>query len=110
MGNLNSVPQRQEGGQQEKAQSMSLLINSIYYFIECVFILSLPNRYRLVVLHHGRVLTDACYETLRGARIAFSKLYSHKAWREGVKAQWSHFYDPDSEWLGEKIKDPGPGN
>lgn len=109
MGDLSGESRRQDGFQEAraKARAMSLLINSVYYFIECVFILSLPHRYRLVVLHNGRVLTDACYETLRGAKIAFSKLYGHKAWTDGVKAQWSHFYDPDAQWLDEKIKGTG---
>jgi hypothetical protein len=108
MGHLNSGSRCRGGSQEEKVQAMSLLINSIYYFIECVFILSLPDCYRLVVLHNGRVLTDVCYETLRGAKIAFSKLYHHKAWAKGVKAQWSHFYRPDADWLDEKIKDSNP--
>ena len=49
------------------------------------------------------MLTDFKYETLRGAKIAFAKLYGNKAWREGIKAQWSHFYDPDASWMSEKI-------
>ena len=98
MGNFNSEDREKTG-----TTTISLLINSVYYFIECVFILSLCDGYRLVALHNGRVLTDASYESLKGARIAFTKLYSDKAWRRGTKAQWSHFYDPDLRWLEEKI-------
>jgi hypothetical protein len=108
MGHFSIGPRCHEEIEEEKAPSMSRLINSIYYFIECVFILSLPGCYRLVVLHNGRVLTDSCYDTLRGAKIAFSKLYRHKAWAEGVKAQWSHLYQPDADWLEEKAGETLP--
>ncbi len=83
---------------------ISILINSIYFFIECVFILHLPGRYRLVAIHNGNVLIDNFYKTTRGARIAFTKLYSDRSWKEGVRPQWSDFYDPDQKWLGEKIQ------
>ncbi|UCH94994.1 MAG: hypothetical protein JSV88_32725 [Candidatus Aminicenantes bacterium] len=91
--------------QEKEAKTISILINSIYFFIECVFILDFPDHYRLVVLQHGRVLKDARYKTLRGAKIAFSNAYRKKAWKEGMKPQWSHFYDPDKPWLDKKIKD-----
>jgi hypothetical protein len=86
----------------KKTKEISLLVNSAYYFIECVFILRLRDHFRLVALHHGTVLTDACYRTLKGARIAFAKKYKKKAWKEEVKAEWSVFYDPDNRWLEEK--------
>ena len=88
----------------KKTKEISLLTNSIYYFIECVFILRLHNRFRLVALHHGTVLTDECYRTLKGARIAFAKKYKKKAWDEQVKAEWSLFYDPDDTAEAEKVK------
>lgn len=72
-----------------------LLINPAYYFLECVYILYKKGHYRLVVLHNSRVLTYRNYRTLRGAKIAFQKIYKNKAWKEGVKASW----DP-----------PNPGN
>jgi hypothetical protein len=67
-----------------------LLINPAYYFLECVYILYKKGYYRLVVLHNGRVLTYRNYRTLRGAKIAFQKIYKNKAWKEGVKANWTH--------------------
>jgi hypothetical protein len=82
--------------------TISMLINSIYYYIECVFILRTQNKYRLVVLQHSRVLFDKEYPTEIGCRIAFTKFFKDKAWDEGVTPQWSHFYDPDKDWLEEK--------
>ena len=82
--------------------TISMLINSIYYFIECVFIMRAQNKYRLVVLQHRRVLLDQDYPSERGCRIAFTRLFKEKAWDETIKAKWSHFYDPDKEWLEEK--------
>ncbi|MCP5104732.1 MAG: hypothetical protein GY950_15210, partial [bacterium] len=59
----------------EDPVKISLLINSIYYFIESVFIMELREGYRLLVLHRGRVLADEIYKTVKGARIAFVKMY-----------------------------------
>ena len=84
--------------------TISILINSIYYFIDCVFILRSQNKYRLVVLQHSRVLLDQDYHSERGCRIAFARLFKEKAWDETIKAEWSHFYDPDKEWLQEKCR------
>ncbi|MCP5046733.1 MAG: hypothetical protein GY940_06150 [bacterium] len=87
-----------------EAMEISLLVNAIFYFIEHVFILKVPGEggFRLVAFHKGRVLTDENYKTARGARIAFSKMYHYKAWKEDVKPDWSHFYDPDQMWLNDK--------
>lgn len=89
----------------ESPRNISLLINSVYYFIECVFILELASHYRLIVLHRGKVLTDTVYRTIRGARIAFAKLYRSNAWRPDIKPYWTPFYNPDEEWLQEKTID-----
>ena len=105
MENITGVTQSQTGDQEKKPMTISMLINSVYYFIECAFILDFHDHYRLVALHGGKVLIDASYETPRGARIAFSKLYGDKAWSAEIKAQWSHFYDPETRWLQEKTKD-----
>lgn len=93
---------------EQKAESpirISLLINSIYYFIESVFIITVKEGYRLVVIHQGRLLTDEIYKTARGARIGFLKRYGNKAWRDGVKADWSRFYPPEPNWVGDKFRE-----
>jgi hypothetical protein len=105
MENFTGETPRQTGAHEKNPMTISMLINSVYYFIECVFILDFQDHYRLVALHNGKVLIDASYETLRGARIAFARLYGDKAWSEEIKAQWSHFYDPDTRWLEKKTKD-----
>lgn len=87
-------------------KSVSLLENSIYYFLECVFIEQKENTYRLVVTHQKHVLTDLSYQTIRGARIAFTKLYRNKAWKEGIKPMWSPFYQPDNVWWKKKNGEP----
>jgi hypothetical protein len=92
---------RQEINTEEKPV-ISRLINSVYFFIDCVYILKSKDKYRLVALHHRRVLCDKDYSTLRGCRIAFDKIFKDKAWRSKVKADWSHFYDPDKRWLEKK--------
>jgi hypothetical protein len=31
-------------------------------------------------------------------------MYNRKAWKQGVKADWTKLYQPDSQWLAKKIK------
>jgi len=81
---------------------ISRLINSVYYFIECVYILEVKSKYRLVALHKGRILCDMYCSTSNDCKIAFDKLFKDKAWREEIKAEWTSFYDPDKRWLDEK--------
>ena len=84
--------------------TISNLINSVYYFIQDVFILKIKDKYRLVALHQRKVLMDKYYPTVKGCRIAFQKLFKDKACSEEIKAQWSHFYDPDKGWLEKKCR------
>jgi len=92
---------RQEINTAEKPV-ISRLINSVYFFIDCVFILQSKDKFRLVALHQRKVLCDKYYSTPGNCRIAFDKLFKDKAWRKEEKADWSHFYDPDKRWLKEK--------
>ena len=89
---------------------ISILINSIHYFIDCVFILQTKDKFRLVALQHSKVLFDKYYLTLTGCRIAFTKLFKDKAWGEEITPNWSHFYDPDKHWLEEKQSRLETGN
>ncbi len=82
---------------------ISMLNNAIYYFIEMVFIMVVEEGYRLVAIHQGRLLADEVYQSAKGAKIAFLKFFSYKGWKEGVKPEWSHFYPPNSAWLGRKL-------
>lgn len=79
-----------------------ILINPAYYFLECVYILYNKGYYLLVVLHNSRVLTYRNYRTLRGAKIAFQKIYRNKAWKEGVKANWIYPYPGNYDLEKEK--------
>jgi len=83
--------------------TISLLINSAYYFIESVFILRWGSHYRLVAIHDGRLLVDSLYETARGARVAFAKMFRHKAWSNDIKPDWSLFYEPDVSFYNKSV-------
>ena len=79
----------------EEGQRISLLINSVYYFIETVFILETAEGYRLIAIHQDKICTDKTYKTPRGAKIAYRKLFGYKAWEGGVIPNWSPFYPPE---------------
>jgi hypothetical protein len=92
-----------------KKTSISLLINSIYYFLNCVFIMEQTEieksyRFRLIVIHNNRLIYDDYFKSIKGAKIAFQKRFCDRAWRENVKAEWRHVDDPDQPWLDEKLQ------
>jgi hypothetical protein len=87
---------------EKKLVNLCILINSIYYFIEYVFIIADEDSYQLIAMHRGRILKNKTYSTAKGAKIAFSRMYDRKAWQKGVKPDWSHFYKPDKKWFQEK--------
>ncbi len=96
---MKKKPAPAKKASQAGKKEISLLINSAYYFIECVYISRFNDGFRLIVLHQGTVLMDAIYKTVRGARIAFSRLYKNRSWKEEVKAEWSDFYLPEMCWI-----------
>ena len=71
---------------------ISILKNSIYYFLGSVFIICQGSCYRLVVMSNGRLLVDESYKSAKGCKIAFSRFYRDKVWKEGVKPRWSAFF------------------
>ena len=87
-----------------KETKISVLSNAVYYFFQRVFIVTENNSYRLIAIHNGEILVDEKYKTSKGAKIAFLKLYWYRAWQDGVKPEWTDFYTPDDEWLGDRFK------
>ncbi|MCP5106159.1 MAG: hypothetical protein GY950_22425 [bacterium] len=81
---------------------ISILISSIYFFLDFVFILSDGECLRLVVIHNKELLTFKKYKTVKGAKIGFYRQYRHKAWKGAIKPNWSVFYRPAAEWLRER--------
>jgi hypothetical protein len=101
--NLPFMKNSKKKNSRRSTVAISRLVNSTYYFIECVFIMHLNTGYRLVVIHNGYLLKDSTYDTLKGSRIAFSKEFGHKAWQNDVTPVWTPFYNPDTAWLKEKV-------
>ena len=99
----SEVPRPQSKAARESQTTISRLLNSIYYFLDCVFIVFSEENYRLVILHYDKVIMDADYHTLRGAKIAFAKYFGERAWAEDVHPQWSYSYRPDRRWFDEKL-------
>ena len=83
---------------------ISLLINAICYFLETVLIMVNKDEYRLIVVHRGNVWTDEIYKTFEEAKSAFFNKYNKKAWKEGVRPNWSHFFPPTTKWLKKKLE------
>ncbi|MCP5049596.1 MAG: hypothetical protein GY940_20670 [bacterium] len=81
----------------DEEEKISVLTNSLDFFLGSVFMLRDNESYRLVVMHNERVLIDEPYKTAKGAKIAFYRFCRYRVWKEGVKPRWTPFYNPDVE-------------
>lgn len=90
---------------------ISLLVNSMYYFLERVMIMKDPSiaGYTLLVIHQKKPLWVKNYKTAKGARIAFKKRFGYKAHIEGLKPDWTKFYSPEGWWVEETLEIVGDG-
>ena len=87
-----------------KKTTISILLNSAYYFLGYVFVICEQKDYRLVVLHSGRTLLDCRYTTLKGAKVAFAKMFNRRSWKKHVNPTWSPLFQPEVDWMDEKIE------
>ncbi|MGE5340649.1 MAG: hypothetical protein ACM3SY_04125 [Candidatus Omnitrophota bacterium] len=95
--------------EREAISLVSSLANSKYYFLEWALIIGEENRYRLVVVKSKKLVVDEFYSTLRGAKIAFSKIFHHRLSGYSAirhKPAWSFFYKPDSQWFKGVLDNP----
>jgi hypothetical protein len=83
---------------------ISRLVNSLYYLMECVFIIIGDEQCRLLAIHQGRVMADLYYPTLRGAKISFARVFRTNTWQKKMKPQWTQVFPPDDDWLEDKWK------
>ena len=82
---------------------ISMLLNAIHYFLDCVFIIHGHRQYRLLVFMSDNILLDQQYTSLKGAKIAFKKFYGHQACIKGINARWDE-YIPESWWIKKKME------
>jgi len=82
---------------------ISMLLNAIHYFLDCVFIIHSHRQYRLLVFLSDNILVDQQYTSLKGAKIAFQKFFGHQACLESIKARWDE-YIPESWWIRKKME------
>lgn len=66
-----------------------ILTNRNCFYIQHALILFVGRQYRLIVYHGEKVLIDKTYKTLRGPKIAFSKLYRKRAFNDSIIPRWS---------------------
>ena len=86
-----------------KEAKICMLINAVYFFLESVFIVIAEDHCRLVIIHNHKLIVDQCYDSLRGAKIAFYRMYKNKGCIPGVNNEWSSSYVPDKKWLLQKL-------
>jgi hypothetical protein len=80
------------------------LLNSAHYLLShAIIVFDKDRRFHLLVEGRGTRLTDEVYNSLKGARIAFSKIHQIKALNNRIKPLWSKPYRPDIQWLDKKL-------
>jgi len=91
---------------EKKENTISLLLNAGFYFLQRAFIMKGNDgkRYRLVVIHNNRVIIDHDYRTLRGAKIGCAKTVQCRGFKGKLKTEWSPFYVPGAKWLEDRLK------
>lgn len=112
MKNINGEqPQLRQSGERlrvpfdkrNQEAEISMLLNAIHFFLDCVFIIHSHRQYRLLVFMSDNILLDQQYTSLKGAKIAFQKFYGHQTCLEGIKARWDE-YIPESWWIKKKMQ------
>lgn len=104
MGSQKPFSEHQDYYSAGKEAKVCMLINAVYFFLESVFIVIAEDHCRLVIIHNRKLIVDHCYDTLRGAKIAFYRMYKNKGCIPGVQNEWSSNYVPDKKWLSQKLK------
>lgn len=87
-----------------KGVGVAILTNSYYYFIETVFVIFHKGVYRLVALNRSKIIMNTVYPSLRGAKIAFLRKFREKSWDESLQPNWTELYEPEADWLKDKVK------
>lgn len=90
-------------------KKISSLVNSIFYFLNYVIIVQETQGFRLIAIHGNKKKMDQVYPTLRGAKIAFSKMFKINKVnkRRGEdKSLWTPFYHPESLFIDGLLKSP----
>lgn len=87
---------------------ISILTNSYKYFLENVMIIDYRDHFRLLVIHEHEVLMDRSYQSFKGAKIAFAKLFDERKWKHNDLPEWSRFYNPMAENLFASNYSPRP--
>ncbi|MCP4147996.1 MAG: hypothetical protein GY757_09635 [bacterium] len=88
-------------GGESTRKRISVLCNSNHYFLERAIIIEDTDGYRLIVMAKGRFFINEKYQTGKGARIAFLKIYGYKYCKPGViEAEWTPlYYTKRNDWL-----------
>lgn len=117
-----SIDKHQETGKLKKLQrkefpnqstppgvvpTVSLLIAPHHYFLHKVFFVVYKDCFRLVVWNNRKgILTNSLYSTIRGAKIAFSRLYRFEKAAESPDAiYWSGEFEPEERNFFSIIKE-----
>jgi hypothetical protein len=87
---------------------IAILENAIFYFLNRVIIIKdeKSDQYRLIVISKDQIIVDRLYDTPRGAKIAFARMFLNRAWSNEVRSSWSHYYRPYNKWLNKTLELP----
>jgi hypothetical protein len=89
------------------APPITFLKNTPHYCLQSAFIIFNNARYRVIVVLNDKRVFNRSYQTLKGARIAFSRVFSSRYYKPGASApDWTPFYQPSLSWFNHKLSLP----
>ena len=94
-----------EHASSKDATEITRLENSHIYAISHVFIVIYKTDVRLIAMNRNRILYDQIYRNLRGAKIAFDRLFKKRMFDlNDFKANWTPPYPVSLSWLIPKLE------
>jgi hypothetical protein len=84
-------------------QLICALENFPEYILQYVFILEEDVGFRLAVIHYGQVKINEYFKTLQAAKDKFARIYQGKFWKKDSVPEWTDFYEPNDDWLIDKL-------
>ncbi len=91
-----------QSNDREQLVGLLLMLNSNYWFVRFAAIIPEGDKFRLFVAHNKHTLIDELYNNIWGAKVAFTKSFKKKAWKNGLKPTWSTNFEPEQDWLKEQ--------
>jgi len=88
----------------EQKQTIMLLSNAFYYFIEWAMIVYEKDEYRLLVYYQDKLTTDKQYQSPEDAKKDFKEIYKDLKLMDTYDQEWVGPYEVEISWVNRKLR------